>query len=65
MTNKELIEQFKRCEQWNDPVQWELLALAYYQRGYFLNAICCFQRADAYRASVAVETESLELENAV
>ncbi len=61
MTNDELVEQFKRCEQWNDPEQWELLALAYYQRGYYLNAICCFERADACRnivlVPVSVETE--------
>ncbi len=57
MTNDELIEQFKRCEVWQAPEQWELLALAYYQRGYILNAMCCFERADACRVSVAVETE--------
>ena len=58
--------QFKRCEEWNDPEQWDWLAILYYQRGYYLNAVHCFQRADACRgiavdwergAAVAVETE--------
>jgi hypothetical protein len=59
MTNTELKEQFERCEKWQDPEQWDLLGLAYYARGYELNALCCFRRAEACRRpiSVAVETE--------
>jgi hypothetical protein len=57
LSNDELQAQFQRCEQWNDPEQWDWLALAYYQRGYLLNALHCFRRADACRVSVAVETE--------
>lgn len=50
----DLIEQFRLCEQWDDPEQWDALALLYYQRGYYLNALCCFQRADAVRASLVI-----------
>jgi hypothetical protein len=56
MSNDELQAQFARCEQWQDPEQWDLLALAYYQRGYDLNAMHCFRLADALRACVAMET---------
>lgn len=59
MTDLELIEQFKRCETWSDAEQWELLAMAYYARGYLQNALCCFKRADALRGVVAVETETV------
>ena len=59
MTDRELIEQFKQCERWNDPEQWELLALAYYQRRYFLNAMCCFENADACRELVLVAVETV------
>lgn len=51
MSDQELQEQFKRCVEWGDPEQWELLALEYYQRRYMLNASVCFQRADALRAA--------------
>jgi hypothetical protein len=57
MSNDELQAQFKRCEGWQDAEQWDLLATAYYARGYLLNALCCFKKADACRVSVAVETE--------
>ena len=64
MTDGELQEQFQRCEVWQDADQWDLLAMAYYNRGYELNADVCFQRADACRlqksetmvALVAVES---------
>jgi hypothetical protein len=60
VTNEFLQEQFKLCEAWNDPRQWDALAMLYCQRGYELNALCCFRRADARRMvlqPVAVETE--------
>lgn len=59
MNNDELKQQFERCQRWQDPEQWDLLALAYYQRGYLLNALHCFRQADALRepVTVAVETE--------
>lgn len=41
--------QFKLCEKWNDPDQWDALAVMYFQRGYYLNTLCCFRRADACR----------------
>lgn len=41
--------QFKLCEQWGDPDQWDALAILYYQRGFMLNAYHCFKRADACR----------------
>ena len=53
----DFVEQFKRCEQWNDPDQWDALAMMYYIRGYLLNAYHCFKRADAVRVGVAVQTE--------
>lgn len=53
MTNDELVEQFKRCEGWSDPDQWEFLAMAYYSRGYWLNALHCFKRANRARAAQA------------
>ncbi len=56
MTNDELRTQFARCQEWQDAEQWELLALAYLQRGYELNALHCCRQAQACRA-VAVETE--------
>lgn len=59
MSNEELQAQFKRCEVWQDAEQWNLLAMAYYARGYLLNAVCCFNRADACRAVVAMETETV------
>lgn len=55
MTNKELSKQQERCEQWQDPEQWDLLALAYYQAGYELNALYCFRRADAIREGEKVK----------
>lgn len=55
----DLQAHFDRCLAWNDAVQWDALAMLYYQRGYLLNALHCFERADACRARVpvAVETE--------
>lgn len=50
MNDDELIAQFKKCEQWKDAEQWDLLAMEYFRRGYVLNAGVCFQRADALRA---------------
>lgn len=53
----DLQEQFRLCEGWDDPDQWDALGVLYYQRGYDLNALNCFKRADTVRASVAVEME--------
>lgn len=41
--------QFKLCEHWNDPDQWDALGVLYFQCGYLLNARHCFERADACR----------------
>ena len=46
MTNDELSAQFQHCQTWQDAGQWEALAIAYYARGYALNARYCFERAD-------------------
>lgn len=46
MTNDELQQQFRRCQEWQDARQWELLGVAYYQRGYQMNARYCFVQAD-------------------
>jgi Flp pilus assembly protein TadD len=49
MTNKQLIAQHKRCIRWNDPDQWDALAIAYHRRGYIDNAARCFRKADELR----------------
>lgn len=49
MSNEELQAQFKKCEEWRDPDQWDMLGMLYFNRGYVLNAGVCFQRADALR----------------
>ena len=54
MSDQELIEQFERCQIWQDPQQWELLALVYLARGYLINARRCFELADA--CAVTAET---------
>jgi hypothetical protein len=59
MSDQELQDQFGLCQKWRDAEQWDLLAMAYYARGYLLNAVCCFNLADACRAVVAVETETV------
>ncbi len=48
-TGEELQAQFKKCEGWNDPEQWEALAMLYYSHGYLVNAKVCFERADKAR----------------
>jgi hypothetical protein len=50
MSNEELKEQFSRCQEWQDPEQWELLAWAYLSRGYVLNAAHCFKQAISCQA---------------
>lgn len=61
MTNEELKQQHERCEQWNDPDQWDMLALLYYQRGYLLNARRCFKKADEIRGVAFAEAFPVEL----
>jgi hypothetical protein len=62
MSNQELVEQFKKCEEWHDAEQWDALGMLYFNRGYMLNAGVCFKRADACKANpelvlhVVVET---------
>ena len=51
-TNAELQEQFKKCEEWKDPDQWESLAMIYYSHGYLMNARVCFERAEVARVEV-------------
>lgn len=53
MTDQQLKQSFDYCKKANDPGQWDLLAMAYYQRGYELNALYCFKQADACREAVA------------
>jgi len=59
MSNEELQTQFKRCEEWQDPEQWDILGVLYFERRYYLNAGVCFKRADAIRATVAVPAEAV------
>jgi hypothetical protein len=62
MTNEELKTQFKRCQKWQDPEQWDLLGMAYYNRGFVLNAGYCFDQADARRLSqVVVSAEAVAI----
>jgi hypothetical protein len=56
MTNKQLIAQHKRCIRWNDPDQWDALAIEYHRRGFFLNARECFRRADDLRRCAFAES---------
>jgi hypothetical protein len=53
MSDQELIEQFQRCKKWNDPEQWEALAMAYYGRTLYDNAAYCFRQADEARKQKA------------
>lgn len=55
VTNEFLKEQFQRCEQWNDPEQWEHLAELYQARGYVLNANYCMKQAETCRELVLAE----------
>lgn len=71
MNNQDLMDQFARCEQWQDADQWDALGMLYFNHGFVLNAGVCFKRADARRqwdafrdAVVAVETLFPELESA-
>jgi len=64
MTNDELKEQFAKCVKWQDAEQWDLLAMAYFARGYVLNAGLCFKRADVIRAKyqpVKLDAECVDL----
>ena len=60
MSDEGLKVQFFRCKEWRDPNQWEILAVLYCARGYFLNAAYCFGQADACRAQPAVTVETLQ-----
>lgn len=60
MTNQQLSEQQKRCEQWNDPDQWDALAMMYYWEGYLLNARYCFKKADTIRGCAFAESMPVE-----
>lgn len=61
MTNEEFKQSFDYCKKVNDPEQWDLLAMAYYQRGYDLNALYCFNQADACRdAELELQFQELD-----
>lgn len=62
MTNEELMKQHERCEQWNDADQWDALARMYYAKGYYLNALNCFRRADDVRGCAFAEAMPAEIE---
>jgi hypothetical protein len=49
MTNQQLRDQFARCIEWNDPDQWDALAMCFFQAGFPINAKYCFERADVLR----------------
>lgn len=52
-TDEELIAQWRRCVEWNDPDQWDALGFLYQSRGYNLNRNACWRRADECRATTA------------
>jgi cytochrome c-type biogenesis protein CcmH/NrfG len=55
MTDRQLAQQFTRCQQWNDPDQWDVLAHLYFAKGYVLNAAECFRKADEIRGCAFAE----------
>jgi hypothetical protein len=55
MTNQQLRDQFARCIEWNDPDQWDFLAVEFARSGFPMNAIECFNRADAIRGCAFAE----------
>ena len=55
MTDDELRAQWRKCEEWKDADQWELLAVEYARCGYNLNAKRAYERADECRMSQLVE----------
>jgi hypothetical protein len=56
MSDEQLKQQFERCKEWQDADQWFLLACAYLERGYSMNAVYCFRQSEACRIPVAMET---------
>lgn len=48
MSAQQLQESFAYCKSHDDPSAWLALALAYYQDGYPMNALYCFEQADKY-----------------
>jgi hypothetical protein len=61
MSSKELIEQFRLCQAWNDPDQWDHLARCFLWAGFPLNAAECFRRADALRECSFAEAFPVEV----
>jgi hypothetical protein len=55
MTDTELQQQFERCQEWQDADQFDMLAIEYHRRGYSLNALACFKRADELRGVAFAE----------
>jgi cytochrome c-type biogenesis protein CcmH/NrfG len=49
MNNTELQQQYELCQKINDADQWDYLAQLYFARGYPLNAVQCFRKADEIR----------------
>jgi len=55
MSDEQLMQSFDFCKKAEDAEQWDLLAMAYYERGYLLNALYCFRQADVCRDAVKAE----------
>jgi hypothetical protein len=62
MTNQQLREQFARCLEWQDADQWDFLAVEFTRAGFPMNAIECFNRADAIRGCAFSEAMPLQVE---
>lgn len=52
MTANELQAQYERCQQWNDPEQWDILALFYMAAGDETKAVECLRLAEDCREPV-------------
>lgn len=61
MNDQELQKRFELCKVWQDPDQWDYLAMAYFQRGYVLNAAQCFRNADELRGCAFAEAVPQEV----
>lgn len=52
MTDQELLQSFSYCMTHDDPTAWLALALAYWERGYLMNALYCYEKAGELQEAV-------------
>lgn len=46
MTNEELLQSWQWCSRHGNSDDWTMLAMAYYSRGYIMNACAYFRKAE-------------------